>query len=282
MMVKIYFVNNWGEAPKDLLTRYTKQTPNSKGIWKDIVGVDDMNEADYFIVLEGANVETPIDKTIYIKREPDFIIPLSNNKYKHIIDFRETNGGVTYWLDKTYDELKALEYPDKLKDVSCIVSSKHSHRRNYITKLFQGKPNIDLFGRGHNTATFGDNYKGELNYNGNCKFNGLIDYSYSIVMENSIQENYWTEKLADAYLSWCMPIYWGCPNLNKYFPDGSYKMLDINNDNPAEEINKFINTKLSDNDILKIKESRDLILDEYNIWEVINKKIKQIEHGTED
>lgn len=279
-MIKIHFINNWGESTEDILIRYSKQTPKSKGVWDNLIGVADISDADYFIVLEGSNINTPIDKTIYIKREPDFIKPLTNNKYKHIIDFRETNGGVTYWLGKTYDELKSLEYPIKTKDASCVVSSKHTHRRNYISKLFYGNPNIDLYGRGHNTTTFGESYKGELDYNGNCKFNGLIDYSYSIVMENSTQKNYWTEKLADAYLSWCMPIYWGCPNLNKYFPDGSYRVLNIDSNNPTEEINNIINTEISNDDIVKIKESRDLILDEYNIWEVINKKIKVIQNGT--
>lgn len=277
-MIKVFFINNWGE-PDTTLKRYSKQTPNNLGIWDNLVGVSDINEADYFIALETVNTNTPIDKTIFIKREPDYIRRLGQLNFKHVIDFNKTNGGVTYWLDKTYDELSNLEYPDKQNLISCVASSKHSHRNNYIKSLFKDDSSIHLYGRGHDVNYYGDNYKGELNYAGNCKFKGLIDYKFTIVMENSQQKNYWTEKLADAYLSWCMPIYWGCPNISDYFPENSYKLIDINSTDPIRDINEIISKPLTDEEIKAIGEARNLILNKYNIWEVVNAKIKEIENG---
>lgn len=275
-MIKVFLLTGWGESSTNVLRRISSQTPGCSGKWKNLVGTDSFSDADYYVVLENTNVSTPIDRTIYIKREPDFISPSSNLPYKHIIDFDVTNGGVTYWLDKTYDELKALTYPRKNKLISCIVSNKHSHRRKYIQDLFKYNPNIDMYGRGHDASHYGDSYKGELNYNGKCKFQGLVDYAYSIVLENSAQKNYWTEKLADAYLAWCVPIYWGCPNIDDFFPKGSYRLLDFESRNPIKEITKVATVPITNEEIELLHTCRELILDEYNIWEVINKKIKEI------
>lgn len=166
-----------------------------------------------------------------------------------------------------------MKYSDKTKDISCVVSSKHSHRNNYVKSLFKGDSPIDLYGRGHQPSYYGKNYKGQLNYDGKCKLKGLLDYKYSIVLENSQQKNYWTEKLADAYLSWCVPLYWGCPNMFDYFPKNSYHLLDINNNNSIEQIKEIIKQPI---DIESLTKARNIILDEYNIWEVISKKIKTI------
>ncbi len=271
-MKKIIFLNNWGEKNDDLLKRYSKQTPHNLGQWGNIVGTTNINEADYYVVLDGYNKPLPQDKTIFVKREPNFINPRKPN-YLYTIDWDETNCGITWWVNMTYDELKAMEYGDKSKNISCVVSSKHSHRANYVKSLFKGESPIDLFGRGHQSNYYGSNYKGQLNYDGKCKLRGLLDYKYSIVLENSQQKNYWTEKLADAYLSWCVPLYWGCPNMVDYFPKESYHLLDIRNQNPIEEIKEIIQQPVN---VEALTKARNIVLDKYNIWEVINRKIKNI------
>lgn len=40
---------------------------------------------------------------------------------------------------------------------------------------------------------------------------------FVLVIENSRHKNYFTEKLLDALLAGCVPVYWGCPNLEEYF-----------------------------------------------------------------
>lgn len=273
-MTKIIFLCNWGETPVELLTRYSNQTPNKYGVWDNIMGVTNLNEADYYIVLEGYNGNLPQDKTIFIKREPNFIRQYNTN-YKHVIDWEETNCGITWWVNKSYDELKAITYPEKTKKVSCVVSSKHVHRANYVKSLFKTESPIDLYGRGHDKTYYGNNYKGSLDYDGKCKLRGLVDYEYSVVLENSKQKNYFTEKLADTYLSWCVPIYWGCPNIIDLFPENSYHLVNTNHENPIEEINEIINRSV---DVDALSKARELILEKYNIWEIINNKIKNIKN----
>ncbi len=40
---------------------------------------------------------------------------------------------------------------------------------------------------------------------------------FHICIENSIQENYFTEKIIDCFNTFTVPIYWGCPNIGEYF-----------------------------------------------------------------
>lgn len=40
---------------------------------------------------------------------------------------------------------------------------------------------------------------------------------YSIIVENSSYENYFTEKIIDCLISKTIPIYFGCPNIKDYF-----------------------------------------------------------------
>jgi hypothetical protein len=40
---------------------------------------------------------------------------------------------------------------------------------------------------------------------------------YSIIIENTKQENYFTEKIVDCFITKTIPIYWGCPNISDFF-----------------------------------------------------------------
>jgi len=45
----------------------------------------------------------------------------------------------------------------------------------------------------------------------------LFNSQFHIVIESSCINNYFTEKLIDAFLTKTVPIYWGCPNIHKFF-----------------------------------------------------------------
>jgi hypothetical protein len=48
------------------------------------------------------------------------------------------------------------------------------------------------------------------------KQEGLAPYRFSVVIENSNEPNYFTEKLIDAILCGTVPIYLGCPNIDRF------------------------------------------------------------------
>jgi|21_taG_2_1085346.scaffolds.fasta_scaffold01596_2 hypothetical protein len=96
---------------------------------------------------------------------------------------------------------------EKTKDVSMIYSNKKHKYEGYrlrhdIANRFNH--NIDLYGNGSSNPV---KYKEE----------GLVDYRYTIVIENLKRENYFTEKLVDSLAVGSIPIYWGCPNIGDFF-----------------------------------------------------------------
>jgi hypothetical protein len=48
------------------------------------------------------------------------------------------------------------------------------------------------------------------------KADGLAPYRYSVVIENVQEDNYFSEKLLDAVFCSTVPIYWGCPNIERF------------------------------------------------------------------
>ena len=174
---------------------------------------------------------------------------------------------------KPFNELSTLPIPIKRKKLSAVMSNKRytriqQARLDVLRKISMRYPKIDIYGRGLSSVDFGNSYKGELAYNRNCKFRGLINYEYSFAIENSAHENYFTEKLVDCFLSWTKPLYWGCTNLEQYFPTNSYVWIDINSpyvvDMVMEEVSKPI-------DYNALREARELVLYKYNLWPSIQK-----------
>ena len=104
----------------------------------------------------------------------------------------------------------------KSKNFSIIASGKRQHPghrlRHQIITSAEG--HIDVFGGGYNPL---DN-----------KIDGLRDYRYHFCIEN-INRDYWfTEKLIDCFMTGSLPIYYGCPSIDKFFNvDGMLCFKDI-------------------------------------------------------
>ena len=280
--MKVMFVSNWGESSSSLLLRFSRQTPKLSGNWKNISGTDKPEEADVVIAFDGvpSGFDYDPENTILLTREPNFIRSPETHGFRHVNTWEDGHCGITWWLGKSYDELMELPCPEKVYSASCVTSSKHKRRNRFIKKIFGRrrllelkKTQIDLFGRGHAVEDYGKNYKGELSGHGNCKLDGLLPYRYSLVLENSSQKNYWTEKLADALLAWCVPVYWGCPNIDDFFETGTVLKIDL--DMKKTEINHIVTQPVSSGMLDGIKLAREKIINEYNIWEVIREIIKK-------
>ncbi|WP_238704928.1 glycosyltransferase family 10 domain-containing protein [Parasedimentitalea marina] len=62
------------------------------------------------------------------------------------------------------------------------------------------------------------------------KHEGLAPYRFSVVIENSNETNYFTEKLIDTILCGCVPIYLGCPNIDRFFDTSGMIICKDEND----------------------------------------------------
>lgn len=160
---------------------------------------------------------------------------------------------------KTFEEIEN-EWPvAKSRPLSIIssnlqVTPEHVRRYDFVCGLKQHfGDRLDVFGRGFDPIE--------------DKAQGILPYRYHIALENSGFPHYWTEKLADAYLGGAMPIYWGCPDIDAYFPDRSMVRIDI--DDPAGAIATIEETLASDpyeDRLADISEARRRILYEHNLF----------------
>lgn len=288
--MNIFFVCNWGEDTNQLRKRMELMTPNNKGIWKNIKSVNNIKEADYVVALSYVpnNIKFNPNKIIIFPREPSFTYNPSL-KYKYFFTYDNMYHVVTQpqFIQMDYDTLANLKYNGdiKTKVLSSVTSMKlHTkdaiQRVKIITNLCHKYPNIiDVYGS-HWDNRLHNNYKGILGFYHNTnnkettKYDGLKNYKYSLCLENCSKKNYFSEKFTDCILSWTIPIYYGCPNIDEYFPKDCYYKIDIYNPNSLDRILNIINKPITDDNIKALSKARDLILNKYNVWDTISRIIK--------
>ena len=97
------------------------------------------------------------------------------------------------------------------------------------------------------------------------KMDAILPYRFHLVLENSVQANYWTEKLADAYLGWAYPVYLGCPNVGDYLPaEAQVCINDMDADAATERITGLLDQPLGQQREAALAEARRRVLDVYN------------------
>lgn len=167
----------------------------------------------------------------------------------------------------SYDAIRSQPIPVKTAEISAVCSTKqqrhtlHRKRYDFVMALKDRIPEMELYGRG---IRFIED-----------KADALDQYKYHIAIENFYGPHHWTEKLADPFLGACMPVYYGCPNAELYFPEESFLRIDINDlEESFETIRKAITDKWYDKHLTAILESRRRIIEEYapipNITRLIN------------
>jgi Glycosyltransferase family 10 (fucosyltransferase) C-term len=97
---------------------------------------------------------------------------------------------------------------EKTKMTSLIASKKkdlagHKLRHEIAAWVQESGADVDLLGRGY--LEFGD------------KEEGLAPYRFSVVIENSAEPGYMSEKLLDCLICQTVPLYWGAPDAGGFF-----------------------------------------------------------------
>lgn len=295
--IKVIFYCNWKDNSHIHLLKELKMlTPNNSGTFKNLIGTDNLKEADIVVFLEGIpknfnNIKNKL--IICYPREPfdDFKKNWEKLKLKYGFTYNNFYHVLAdpMFLNKTYDYLINLKYDTilKNKNLSVISSGKskttgHMERKSFVIKLSNIlESNCDIYGSKWNGELNKKSYHGELGFYhnekkiDNSKFEGLISYKYSICIENIQRKNYFSEKFTDSILCYTIPIYFGCPNINDYFPKDCYYLIDINDKNVFLKIKEIINTPITDKNIKALEIARDLILNKYNIWSSINDNLNK-------
>ncbi len=114
-----------------------------------------------------------------------------NDKFKFLFP-------IGYWVEDSSEFIKS-------KLISMILSDKQfteqQKARNKFAKKYHKK--IDIFGSGFHYLE-----KKDI---------GLINYYFSVVYENDLTNDYFSEKILDCFATKTIPIYSGAKNIENYF-----------------------------------------------------------------
>jgi len=279
---------------------FLRQSPANKGDWQDAHFEinSEKSDCDWCVIYE--SVEKPITiqcpqantilitgeppdiktyKTKYLKQFATIITCHKNIKHPNLILSQQSLPwmlSIYHHKSKTipnnYNSFKKNKIINKPKLMSIISSNKtqtrgQQQRLKFVKAVKQHFGNqIDVFGAGINPIP--------------DKWEGIAPYKYHIAIENSVIDNYWTEKLADPFLAKTYPIYHGCTNIFDYFPTKSLSPINILEiDKSIKSIEDILKKDLcqKNKNKLGIKQAKQMILDKYNIfpmiYEIIQKKI---------
>ena len=299
-MIRIKISNNFPHWP------IIRQTPQSNGVWGDCeFFINDATEqCDFWFVQEDLErTQTaccPPQNVVLMTIEPPCSLrytrpprysPNYLNQFSTVItchrdiqhrDVVLDQGSLPWWVGveflgntlnhssstvaatQTYDTLKRPEFvKDRL--LSAIASNEvilkgHRDRTQFIHVMRERfGSGVDVFGRG--VRDFAD------------KWDVIAPYKYHLAIENSSYPDYWTEKLADAFLGGAYPIYFGCPNVYDYFPEDALTVIDINDPEGAiRTINRVIEEDLFTKNQAALEYARGLVLEKYNLFSTINQR----------
>ena len=284
-------------GPSDLAHLLLRQTPGGTGIWGDCRFLVNrpVEKCDWWVVchvnglMETETTACDPDHLVFISMEPsDKGTPARFlNRFAALVACDRTirhphvihANGLTWWaginvvhdgvhhfqakVNEDYDSFHRMEPPEKTGGMSVISSGKawtegQRNRVAFLEKL-RAHPvggRIDFFGEGFTPVL--------------DKLDAILPYKYHIVMENSVLPDYWSEKLADGYLGFALPIYHGCPNIDDYFPPDSLERIDIDDfDKAVEHIGRVLGEDPYETRLAGIKEARSRVLDRYNIFQLM-------------
>ena len=157
-----------------------------------------------------------------------------------LIDYLEKNRNIDFDL---YGTNWLNSY--KIKYYSLI---KWFHKNKYLRKIFHQIDKIINYTSIYKLVKLNySSYKGTLS----PKIPKLRHYKFNICYENTNNVNgYITEKIFDCFLSGCIPIYFGAPNISNYIPNNTY--IDRRNfKNNQELINYLVNFSKEDYTIMQ-------------------------------
>ena len=231
----------------------------------------------------------PKEHTILVTTEPSSITRYGNafaSQFGHLITNQDekylshpnvmrSQTGNLWFYGKDYDVIVAAKPPQKTKKISTVCSNKQQghtiHKLRFeFTKLLQEKiSQIERFGKGYKWI--------------DLKADALDDYEFHVAIENHYAKDVWTEKLADAFLGYCVPIYYGCPNIYDYFPKESIILIDLDDfEGSIKKIQDVITTPGEyERRLDAVIEARRRVIEEYNLFAMVNKIVEEhVGHGS--
>lgn len=279
-----------------------RQTPGGQGVWSNLrfMTGPHVSDADYLVargdVIPGTITDIPKERRLLVTSEPPGILDYRSdflNQFGILVSPYQIEGfagrtilsqpALRWWLGINLDaaqaapamnfgDLERLSWPEKTKTLSVVASTKailpkHRARLAFIEKAAKRfGAEMDVFGRGFQPIA--------------DKADAILPYRYHLVLENNDIPNFWTEKLADAYLGYAFPFFSGCANLTDYFPADSFLAIDIDNpERTLDAIEAAIEEDLAGLRRPRIEAARHRLLYEHNFFALIERIVRDLDDG---
>jgi len=109
------------------------------------------------------------------------------------------------------------------------------------------------------------------------KEEAIAPHRYHLVLENNDLGRFWTEKLADAFLGWSLPLYAGTKAALDDFPEGSMIYLDLN-DVPAcvAQVERILDEDPYQSRLPAIAAAREKLMHEHNFFALISREVERL------
>ncbi|WP_397392585.1 glycosyltransferase family 10 domain-containing protein [Polynucleobacter sp.] len=171
-------------------------------------------------------------------KNADFILKNSRHQYlRAYAGYRNYHGA-------SIEVLQRLDQRDRSKEIFSITSglkgiAGNVKRKQFIEVLASSNPNFDYFGRFNKDSFSLKNYKGLCDF----KFELLGSYKYNLVIENSpVEDWYISEKIFDALICGCFPIYHGTSKIFEVLPKEWFYYLPSLEVSELNKLNAFLKT----------------------------------------
>ena len=186
-----------------------------------------------------------------------------------------SNNG-TSQLFRRLSDVQSYSALEKTKSVSMVTSLKkrrpgHAKRYEFLNALrTQFGDRIDYYGREFRPIE--------------DKLDAIAPYKYHIAIENCRERGYWTEKLADAWIGWSLPLYCGDPSILEQVPDvGGIEIIDIYDHRQAmAKIEQILKDDPYGERIDAIKKCREWAIAESSPYERVCRIIESADESVHD
>lgn len=143
----------------------------------------------------------------------------------------------------TYDQLNSINETKRSKQICSITSGLngipgYQKRRQFFEDFSFANSNFDLFGKFSKFAVAISSYRGPCIF----KWKTVSQYKYSLVIENSGDDYYISEKIFDALICGSMPIYHGSAKILEILPKEWFYYLPSLDASEISKLNAFIAT----------------------------------------
>jgi Glycosyltransferase family 10 (fucosyltransferase) C-term len=270
-----------------------RQTDDGHGRHKETqIHTGPFDDADWLVVFDDIAVaettSVPKERRILLVTEPPGIKPQAPdfiNQFGIAVSPFDLHGFTGRWIESqsalpwfygsplidgrfvprlTLAELKSMPVrANKQPRLSVVCSTKsklprHRERLVLIEALQAALPGaIDVFGSGFQMIP--------------DKADAIDPYRYHLVLENNDIPHFWTEKLADPYLGFALPIFSGCANVTDYFAaDSLVRLGDIGDHASAiTTIRDLLARDPWDQHLDAIRRARTKLMEDYNLFSLI-------------